>query len=597
MKSRLFLTALVAGVVVSGLAVPLAIRDANDGSSAGLQVDLDYAIYEGVANSTTNLNSWLGIRYAAPPIGDLRWQPPQPPAQNRTSVTQADQYGSQCPQSSDNYNNPGAGELLAAEVASEDCLFLDVYAPSNATNLPVLVWIHGGGYGMLNAHTWPVHNLVVANDNGFILVAIQYRLGAFGFLSSDEVFRFGTVNAGLHDQRFALEWVQRYIHLFGGSNTAVTISGESAGGGSVMLQAMANGGNEGEKLFSNVIAASPYLPQQYPYDGSIPSQSYYAFANAAGCFQGLPYGNSLTPFQTIFQCLVAADTATLILASANVSSQGLYGTWGFLPVTDGILIQERPSLQLEQKQVNGVRMLAGNNANEGTNFTPQNITTEAALITFLHQTFPLFTNDDVQKILDTYPSTSAPVNPDDPLFATLGYTGPTAINQSNVATGQQQRANNIYAETTFVCPSYWLVEAFTDSGREAYKYQYSILPSLHGSDITGYFGPPTLEQAPEFDMAFMRVWGNFVVKSNPSLAENQLPPNIDAGNPIARWPAWSDDARLQINMNETGGVLVNGVLEEPGLLSNYSLVDAYSWEGGRGARCEFWRSMGKTVPE
>lgn len=314
-----------------------------------------------------------------------------------------------------------------------------------------------------------------------------------------------------------------------------------------MLQAMANGGDEGEKLFSNVIAASPYLPEQYPYDAWIPSQSYYAFARTAGCFDGLPYGNSLTPFRTIFQCLVAADTQKLILASSLVSSQGLYGTWAFLPVTDGTLIQERPSRQLEQKKVNGVRMLTGNNANEGPNFTPQNITTEAELITFLHQTFPLFSDDDIQKILDTYPSTHAPVNPNDPLFSTLGYTGPTAINQSNFGTGQQQRANNIYAETTFICSSYWLADAFTGAGREAYKYQYSILPALHGTDLTGYFGPPTLEQAPEFDMALMRTWGNFIKGGNPSLGADQVPTGVDAGNPITDWPVWEEGNRSMIN--------------------------------------------------
>ena len=109
-----------------------------------------------------------------------------------------------------------------------------------------------------------------ANDNGFISVAIQYRvriflpdesdsvltgtfkLGAFGFLSSDEVYRFGAVNGGILDQHFALQWVQSYISLFGGDPTRVTITGESAGGGSVMLQVMAYGGTQGTSLFQNV---------------------------------------------------------------------------------------------------------------------------------------------------------------------------------------------------------------------------------------------------------------------------------------------------------------------------------------------------------
>jgi len=97
----------------------------------------------------------------------------------------------------------------------------------------------------------------------FMFVAIQYRLGAFGFASSAEIARFGVPNAGAHDMHFALEWVQKYIHLFGGDPAQVTIGGESAGGGSVMMMAMANGGEDGTKLWKRGIASSPYLPTQW----------------------------------------------------------------------------------------------------------------------------------------------------------------------------------------------------------------------------------------------------------------------------------------------------------------------------------------------
>ncbi len=90
------------------------------------------------------------------------------------------------------------------------------------------------------------------NDNGFISVVIQYRLGAFGFLSSEDVKRHGKVNAGLLDQRFALRWVQAHIKKFGGDPKRVTIGGESAGAGAVMLQAMAYGGKQTPNLFDNV---------------------------------------------------------------------------------------------------------------------------------------------------------------------------------------------------------------------------------------------------------------------------------------------------------------------------------------------------------
>lgn len=129
------------------------------------------------------------------------------------------------------------------------------------------------------------------------------------------------VNAGILDQHFALQWVQQYISQFNGDPTRVTISGLSAGGGSVMLQSMAYGGTLGESLFTNVIAASPYLPMQYKYSDWVPTQSYYALAAETGCLSGLPYGANGTT--TIFQCLQNVDMEAIVNASATISQVSL----------------------------------------------------------------------------------------------------------------------------------------------------------------------------------------------------------------------------------------------------------------------------------
>jgi carboxylesterase type B len=200
--------------------------------------------------------------------------------------------------------------------------------------------------------------MITTNSHSFITVIIQYRLGAFGFLSSAELANYGVPNAGLYDQQFTLEWIQKYISLFGGDPTRVTISGESAGGGSVMLQAIANGGTLGTSLFSNAIVASPYLPMQWDYNGIAPSQSYYQFAQAAGCL-GLGTGSGVGVNKTVFSCLQEADTITLQNASAHVEGGGKYGQWAFLPVTDGKFLQKRPSDQLLAGEVNGLRILSG----------------------------------------------------------------------------------------------------------------------------------------------------------------------------------------------------------------------------------------------
>jgi carboxylesterase type B len=492
---------------------------------------------------------------------------------------------------------------------SEDCLFLNVQSPANATDLPVLVWIHGGGYGAGNGRQ-DFTDLLATTGNKFVVVSIQYRLGPFGFLASDEVFRKGVVNAGLLDQFFALQWVQTYVSQFGGDPSAVTISGESAGGGSVMLQDMAYGGSLGDSMFQSIIAASPYLPKQYGYKDWIPTQNYFALADRAGCMINA-YGNASS---TIFDCLLSQDTETLQKASSEVTFTATYGTWAFLPVTDGTFVQDEPSSQLLAKRVNGRNALIGNNANEGPSFVPQ-ITSEDDFTTWLRNNLPEFTDSDIAKVLRYYPISDAAATSNADKFATNGVTGPSALDQSSIATGQQQRANNLYAELTFVCPSYWMAEAYTDNDRTSYKYQFSPLPATHGADVGAYFGPlggrPSIST--DFQRAFMNIWGNFITKGNPSIsasvaAGSSTSSNATmATNDATQWPAFTIAEPYQLDLNQTGGELAFGsqivgsqvnttYLAEPGLMNSFTLVNAYTWEDGRGVRCDFWRSVADIIP-
>ena len=118
----------------------LARRDSSV-TDDSLTVDLGYSKYKGTYNASTGINSWKGIRFTAPPTGDLRWQAPQPPLLNRSSVIDASSYGSQCPQNP--FGNPQFQTSAQYQDANEDCLFLNVFAPQNASGLPVMFWIHG----------------------------------------------------------------------------------------------------------------------------------------------------------------------------------------------------------------------------------------------------------------------------------------------------------------------------------------------------------------------------------------------------------------------------------------------------------------------
>lgn len=148
---------------------------------------------------------------------------------------------------------------------SEDCLHLDVIVPNrpSSSDLPVLVQIHGGGYTFGNSLTYDGQQFTAAANGSLIWVQIQYRLGPYGFLSSDEIKANGTANAGLLDQREALEWVRRHIGAFGGDPDRVTIWGGSAGGGSVTSQLMLYGGSDPNPPFAAAIAGELLLSSTF----------------------------------------------------------------------------------------------------------------------------------------------------------------------------------------------------------------------------------------------------------------------------------------------------------------------------------------------
>lgn len=205
-------------------------RDTAQGPVKGVAVDY------GVA--------FKGIPYAAPPVGDLRFAPPAPPA-HHDEVLQADTFGGSCLQPASTF---GTAE------STEDCLYLNVYAPEDAANLPVMVWIHGGAFETGSGNIYDPARLV---PQGIVVVTINYRLGITGFMAHPALSAGADNGAsgdyGLMDQQAALRWVQDNIASFGGDKTAVTIFGESAGGLSV-LSHLASPASRG--LFNKAIVES-----------------------------------------------------------------------------------------------------------------------------------------------------------------------------------------------------------------------------------------------------------------------------------------------------------------------------------------------------
>ncbi len=198
--------------------------------AASAAVKVEQGLLEGKVED--GLTIYRGIPFAAPPVGDLRWRAPQPPAKWQ-GVRQADKYAPYCMQSH-------VGPTYSRSTASEDCLYLNIWTPAKSPNdkIPVLVWIHGGGFSA-GANMEPLFDGDVLAKKGVVLVNITYRLGILGFLAhpelSKETSNHVSGNYGLLDQIAALKWIKKNIATFGGDPNKITIFGESAGGISVSM--------------------------------------------------------------------------------------------------------------------------------------------------------------------------------------------------------------------------------------------------------------------------------------------------------------------------------------------------------------------------
>lgn len=512
--------------------------------------------YQGYVDPTTGWEFYLGVRYAAKP---QRWQAPTEPSLDASVVVQANQYGSVCFQSSSNSITVAA--QTATITGSEDCLFANIWRPSNVSakaGLPVLVYIHGGGYGTGNGQNDPTF-FSQANDNmNFVFVSIQYRLGALGFLSSQEVHDNGVSNAGLLDQHQALLWVQEHISAFSGDPTKVTIFGESAGGGSVMQHLISYGGTLETSLFNSAMLASPYLPSQYNYNDQIPTNLYEQFAREAGCT-----GSS------VFACLAAADSQTVARASDTVGRTAPYGTWGFAPVVDGTFSQQRPSEALLAKKTNGQRVLAGNNAAEGVIFVPQNITTSIDVTNYVQNFFPTLSSTDIYTMLKTY-------YPEPALSGGLYST-------------QLLRASQIYGDVTFDCTGNIVADAYT----QAWRYRYAVADSYHGLDVPAYL-PSATESLPFTDDSFLIAFDNFL--------ESFFTGGTPFINYIQSVPQWQN-GHQQAKIDAAGVVtlylpVVYAPILVPIPLSGSpiaSLESGLRLTNGVADRCAFWASLASKV--
>ncbi|WP_405166788.1 carboxylesterase family protein [Nocardia sp. NBC_01499] len=292
---------------------------------------------------TADVRTFSGIPFAAAPVGELRWKPPVAPAM-WSKERDATKPGAQCPQT----------DATGRQVGNEDCLFLNVWTPSTAAaqQRPVLVWIYGGAFESGYGDAYDPSRLVRGGD--MVVVTINYRLGALGFLGHPAVAQEdGQVgNFGLMDQQAALRWVHDNVAAFGGDPAKVTIAGESAGAISVCDHLVSPGS---ERLFQAAILESGPCEMQVDRATAIDKSEQYA--STLGC--------TGTDAATA-QCLRAIPAATLTAKPLHFAESDGTGLPG--PIFGQPLLPQAPLAAFRAGQAAKVPVLIGANRDEYTSF-------------------------------------------------------------------------------------------------------------------------------------------------------------------------------------------------------------------------------------
>ncbi|KAI1176756.1 carboxylesterase [Nemania sp. FL0916] len=458
-------------------------------------VNLDYGTFQGAYDPGYNISYWQKIPFAAPPTGQNRFRAPQPPLPIPHDVVyDSSQPFDMCPQRTVN--------------GSEDCLYLGLYGrpwTPGAALRPVVVTFYGGGFIQGSASfnlppsAYPILNVSAATD--LIFVYPNYRVNAFGFLPGREVAedRFSDANAGLLDQAMALRWTRRYIGEFGGDKDRVTIWGQSAGGGSVLAQTIADHGFSGKArsrnqyrnrnrnqkrsgkgkrkgikrekedgpLFRQALASSPFWPKTYAVDAPEAQWRYDALANLTGC--------AVQPDS--LKCLKSVDVQTIRDANLAIIDSHKYTTatyeWG--PVIDGVFLRHRLSSSSPSSPQRGA-IVAGYgmyNTHEGETFLPPGLksssntgtppfnSSTASFDNWVSGYLPTLSRADIADLKALYPESGSAEN-------IAGYADSFT------------RAGLVYRDSTLACPAYWMAGGARDGG---WVGEYTIPPAMHASDV------------------------------------------------------------------------------------------------------------------
>ena len=512
----------------------------------GPRVETTGGTLRGVSAPSGGVESFLGVPFAESPIAELRWAPPKPISWSGTYEATA--HGASCAQPQAYYatnESKCQGHTRGASGCagySESCLNLDVYTPSSASgSRAVMVWIHGGCFVSGSASEYDGGPLAAAHD--VVVVVVQYRLGAFGWLGGDELrerdpHRGSTGNWGLLDNIAALKWIQANAAAFGGDPSRVTIFGESSGAGSV-------------SQLLGIQAAWPYFHRAIMESGTASFWTYMPLENAQASFEAVAEksGCGSSTGTAKVECLLSA--ASNGVADAITSAPCRDGC-NWAPAVDGVLVPGRTLNLARAGQLRpNTPLISGFNLHDGAMFVPG---------------YPASSYAMTSSTLDVYFSKRY----GEERVSTLEglFPAPGAFPGSPDLSKYFYSAQRCETDFSYACTALWLTSAVTAEKGSVWAYQFSEPTgpnglSVHGAEIDYVFGtlaqPSAEQRRGSHDM--MRYWANFAKAGDPNGASSIAASSADGApaNGPARaqlhWPAWDEAHGSVINLTATPSVV------------------------------------------
>ncbi len=535
-------------VAAFGCAALLACSSSSDDAppiQEGTEIELSDGIVVGEVDGATR--RFLGIPFASPPIGDLRWRPPEP-AEPWGTPLDATEFSAACPQ---------LGSTTSPEPSeNEDCLYLNVWAPEPAPEgpLPVMIWFHGGSnisgstaddIPFLQPPTLFYDGRGLVEEANVVVVTANYRLGVMGFFAhealSAESRDGASGNQGLLDQRLAMQWVATNIAAFGGDPSNVTIFGESAGAFDVCFH-MTSEGSRG--LFHRALGQSGGCTTALRTRSDAETEA-DVFAEAMGCGDAADVAACLRDVPVANLLMEAPQDGAIEDPPGGDFYSGGTPRWQFGAIVDGVVIAEQPRALFDRGEVAQVPYLLGSNTDEGTLFhvLQTQVTTEQEYFDALERRFGAELAADVA---DVYPVSDFD-SPQDALERVTGDAG-------------------------LVCSVRDTAKRAAAAGLDVFLYNFDRpipIPSLdfldlratHGAEIAYVFGSVGSDVIGEDDLALsaaiQRYWGRFAQSGDPNGGEDPA------------WPTFSPNADARLNLN----------------------VELTSLEDFRSDVCAFWESV------